>query len=228
METVLENIHYKFVPNSIVSFDNIQLQKEIFINDIYEKYKASVEVQGELLVCNDASKIKKRTKKIIDESYQDYMTSLGERDHSTDQWIYNIIDGIAEQDKVLYRDDKCVVVPTYVWDGNNVNQLHILCLPVDKSLRTIRSLDSSHIPLLAHMKRVSLYIIKHQYNLDETQLKMYFHYEPSTYHLHIHFVNLDVDGGSSVEYSHDLDSVINNLYVFSDYYKVFKLKKRYH
>lgn len=228
METVIDNRHYKFVPNRIESFDNIQINKEIFSNDIYEKYEASAEVKGELLVCNDASKIRKRSKKIVYETYQEYITSLEERDPSKDVWIYNIIDGIAEQDKILYRDEKCIVIPTYVWDGKNTSNLHILCLPVDKNLRSIRSLDSSHIPLLAHMKRVTLYIIKYQFDLDETQLKIYFHYDPSTYHLHIHFVNLEVDGGSSVEYSHDLSAVINNLYVFSDYYKIFKLKKRYY
>jgi m7GpppX diphosphatase len=230
METILDNIHYKFIPNSIVSFDNFQITKHIFINDIYEKHEAITQVKGELLVCNDPIKIRKRSKKVIYENYQDYITSLEEhdRDPSKDIWIYNIIDGVAEQDKILYRDDKCIVIPTYIWDSKTVSNLHILCMPLDKTLRTIRSLDERHIPLLVHMRRVTLYMIKHKYNLDESQVKIYFHYEPSTYHLHIHFVNLEVEGGSSVEYSHDLDSVINNLYVFSDYYKAFKLKKRIH
>jgi len=228
METVIDNRHYKFVPNRVESFDNIKLHREIFSNDIYEKYEVSAEVKGELLVCNDATKIKKRSKRVISETYQEYITLLEERDPAKDVWIYNIIDGIAEHDKVLYRDDKCIIVPSYVWDGKTTSNLHILCLPIDKNLRSIRSLDSSHILLLTHMRNVTLYIIKHQFKLDETQLKMYFHYEPSTYHLHIHFVNLEVDSGSSVEYSHDLDTVINNLYICSDYYKMFKLKKRYY
>jgi m7GpppX diphosphatase len=226
MQTIIDNAHYKFIPNAVVSFDDIQINKEIFSNDIYGKYDVTTNVKGELLVCNDISKIKNKEKRVIYETYQDYINMLNERDKSKDTWIYNIIDGISEQDQILYRDDKCIVVPSYVWDSTNVNNLHILCLPLDKKLRTIRSLDSSHIPLLLHMRRITLYIIKHKYNLEEDQLKLYFHYDPSTYHLHIHFVNLLVETGSSVEYSHDLDSVINNLYIYSEYYKTLKLKIR--
>jgi m7GpppX diphosphatase len=228
MECVLSNTHYKFVPNCIVSFDNIQLVRNVFINDVYEKHEVITQVKGELLVCNDISKIKKKTKKIVYETYQEYINYLEEREPSKDVWIYNIINGIAEQDKILYRDNKCIIVPSFVWDSINPNNLHILCLPLDKSIRTIRSLDNSHIELLLHMKRVTLYIIEHKYSLHEDQLKIYFHYDPSTYHLHIHFVNLEVESGSSVEYSHDFDSVVFNLRLCPEYYKVFKMKKRIH
>jgi m7GpppX diphosphatase len=226
METIINEVHYKFVPNKVTSFNNMQIHKDLFLNDIYEKYEATATVKGELLLCNDPTKMRKKEKRVFNETYQEYINMLEQRDESKDTWIYNIIDGLSEQENILYRDDKCIVVPSYIWDSKNINTLHILCLPIDKNLRSIRSLDASHIPLLLHMRRVTLYIIKYMYNLEEEQLKMYFHYDPSTYHLHIHFVNLEVDHGSSVEYSHDLDSVINNLYVFSDYYKVFKLKTR--
>ena len=103
----------------------------------------------------------------------------------------------------------------------------MLCLPRDKELRCIRSLDLSHIDLLTHMKVKTLEMIKSTYNLDETNLKMFFHYDPSTYHLHIHFINVEhIETGSSVEYSHDLDLVIFNLGMDSDYYKKVSLNIR--
>ena len=100
-------------------------------------------------------------------------------------------------------------------------------MPTDKSLRTIRSLDFSHLPLLEHMKKVTLDAIREKYGLKEEDIKMYFHYEPSTYHLHIHFVNIVSNQlHSSVEYSHELNSVMFNLKIMSDYYKIALLNIR--
>ena len=114
-----------------------------------------------------------------------------------------------------------------MWDGKNVDKLHILTMPTNISLRSIRSLTSKHIPLLEHMKNITINIIKERYNIDEHYIKMFFHYEPSTYHLHIHFVNVaHHDARSSVEYSHELNNVIFNLTIYSDYYQRAILNKR--
>lgn len=226
MQFTIENVNYKFIPSHKISMDNITTNKLILENDVFKKYDASVEMKGQLIVCNDLAKIKKFDKKVIQETYEEYLHTLQERDVSKDQWIYNILDGLAEQDKILYRDDKCIVIPTYTWDSFDTNKLHILCIPLDKELRTIRSLDISHVQLLQHMKRVTVFIIKHLYGLLEENLKIFFHYEPSTYHLHIHFVNIYVEEGSSVEYSHELDNVMFNLFVCGDYYKKCIMKKR--
>lgn len=103
----------------------------------------------------------------------------------------------------------------------------MLCLPVDKTLRTIRSLNASHISLLEHMKYVTLDVIKTKYEISESYIKMFFHYEPSTYHLHIHFVHINnQECRSSVEYSHELNNVIFNLSICSDYYQRAILNKR--
>ena len=100
-------------------------------------------------------------------------------------------------------------------------------MPIDRNLRSIRSLDASHIYLLEHMKTVTLNVIRDKYGLEEGYIKMYFHYEPSTYHLHIHFVNTASNQlHSSVEYSHELNSVIFNIKMMSDYYKIVVLNVR--
>jgi len=226
MQFTIENINYKFIPSHQISIDNITKKKLLLENDAFKKYDANIEINGDLIECNDITKMKKFNRKVIQETYEEYLQILQERDLNKDKWIYNIIDGNAEQDKILYRDDKCIVIPTYTWNSHDVNKLHILCIPLDKELRTIRTLDASHILLLQHMKRVSLFIIKHLYGLLEEDLKIFFHYEPSTYHLHIHFVNIRVDEGSSVEYSHELDNVMFNLFVCGDYYKKCIMKKR--
>jgi m7GpppX diphosphatase len=196
-------------------------------NDIYEKYDATAIVDGELIICKDSSQMKQHVKKLAREDYKMYMQTLENRDPKKDQWIYNIIDGISEQDSVLYRDDKCIIFVNYFWDGKDVDKLQLLCMPTDKSLRTIRTLDVSHLPLLEHMKKSTLDVIREKYGLKEEDIKMYFHYEPSTYHLHIHFVNIVSNQlHSSVEYSHELNSVMFNLKIMSDYYKIALLNIR--
>jgi m7GpppX diphosphatase len=127
----------------------------------------------------------------------------------------------------LFRDNNIIVIPTYLWDSKNIQKLHILCLPIDKDLRTIRDLSLKDVPLLEQMKDITLNMIEKNYGLKEENLKIFFHYDPSTYHLHIHFVNTAyTESWSSVEYSHDLDTVIFNLKMDSDYYKKIKLNRR--
>ena len=227
MQVTIDNVNYKFIPSKVTSFDQIVKNNKTMENDIYEKYEATAEISGELIICNDITKMKHTEKKLVRETYEEYVTSLNKRDPNKDKWIYNIVDGTSEQEQVLYRDESCIVIPTYMWDSVNIDKLHILCLPTDVTLRSIRSLTAEHIELLEHMKKVTLETIKNKYGLDECYLKMFFHYEPSTYHLHIHFVNTAYhDARSSVEYSHELNNVIFNLSLYSHYYKVAILNRR--
>jgi m7GpppX diphosphatase len=227
MQVTIDNTNFLFIPSKVTCFNTIVKNKKTMENDIYQKFEATAEILGELIVCKDVTKIKQAEKKIIRETYKSYLKTLENRDPKKDKWIYNILDGSSEQESILYRDDKCVVIPTYMWDSVNIDKLHILCLPTDISLRSIRSLTNEHIPLLEHMERVTTEIIKNKYDLDECYLKMFFHYEPSTYHLHIHFVNsTNHDSRSSVEYSHELHNVMFNLSICSNYYKRAILNRR--
>jgi len=227
MQATIDQIDYKFIPSSVISFDAIIKKSKTLENDIYTKYEAVAEVVGELIVCNDVTKMRRTEKKLVRETYEEYLKMLKKRDPNKDKWIYNVIDGTSEQEKVLFRDELCIVIPTYMWDSVNIDKLHILCLPTDIQLRSIRSLTADHIQLLEHMKKVTLEIIKNKYGIDECYLKIFIHYDPSTYHLHIHFVKLtNYDARSSVEYSHELNNVIFNLSLYSQYYKVTILNNR--
>jgi len=167
-----------------------------------------------------------RSNKIKRETYDEYLEFINNYNTENDKWIYNIIDKLTEQEDILYRDDECIIIPTNTFDGNDINKLHILCIPTDKSLRCLRDLTNKNITLLKDIKIKTINIIHLKYNLDESNLKIYIHYEPSTYHLHIHFVNINfVDANSSVEYSHELNSVIFNLELDSDYYKKILLNR---
>lgn len=227
MQSTTANTHYQFIPSRVQNFDEITRTTLIMQNDIYEKYDAIAEIAGELIICKDTTQMTHRKKTLTRETYADYIQAIETREPAKDAWIYNILDGHAEQSQVLYRDKQCVVIPNYTWDTINMDELHILCLPTNKALRSIRSLTAEHIPILEHMKRETIRVIQSVYHISEQCVKMYFHYDPSTYHLHIHFVNLaHPRARSSVEYSHELHNVMFNLSICSDYYKRAVLNKQ--
>jgi m7GpppX diphosphatase len=137
------------------------------------------------------------------------------------------LDGIAEQDAILYCDKHVIVIPNYSWNGKDIEKMHILTFPTDKLLRSIRDLTANHIELLQYCKEKTIETIKKTYGFNEQMIKMYFHYSPSTYHLHIHSVlTSNTDCNSSVEYSHELSNVIFNLSLKSDYYQLAIMNKR--
>ena len=227
MQQTIDNVNYRFIPSKVYNIDRSVRGKKTLENDVYEKYEATAIVDGELIICKDVTQMKQRAKKLVQEDYKTYLQTLEKRDVKKDIWIYNIIDGISEQESILYRDDKCIVFINYFWDGKDVDKLQLLCMPLDKNIRSIRSLDASHISILEHMKTVTLNVIREKYGLEEGYIRMYFHYEPSTYHLHIHFVNTASNHlHSSVEYSHELNNVMFNVKMMSDYYKIIKLNIR--
>lgn len=53
-----------------------------------------------------------------------------------------------------------------------------------------------------------------------SQLRVYLHYRPTFYHLHMHFVALQYDApGMQMEKAHMLSTVISNIEMLPDYYK---------
>ena len=229
MISILNQSHKtEFIPDIVTSFIT---NEEILTNDTFTKYQATAVISGEIIIAKTPETKKyeiSKKKRIIKDTYERYLKFINSYNIKKDKWIYNIIDGISEQENILYRDDKCIVIPTYVWDTTNIDKLHILCIPTDINLRCIRSLTNEHIPLLNHMKKITIKTINKFYKLNEKNLKIYFHYTPSTYHLHLHFVNTEyVDSGSSVEYSHSIDDVLFNLELCSTYYQkiVFTIRK---
>lgn len=222
-----ERKKYTFITNS-KWINNINKKNKTFENDIYIKYDSILDnLHGELIECNDISKIDTFCKKIVSETYQEYLDFIAKRDFKKEQWIYNIIDGLSEQDKILYKNDKIIIIPNYTWNTNDLSKIHILTIPTDKTLHSLRDLNNTHIELLEHIKTKTFDTIKNIYGFDSDIIKCFIHYTPSTFHLHIHFCLIsNTDTNSSVEYSHSLTNVITNIKIKNDYYQTVILEKR--
>jgi m7GpppX diphosphatase len=153
---------------------------------------------------------------IILESYNDYLKLNVSNNDKT--WIYDIIDHKAEQADIIYEDNEIIIIPDYKWDGNKKN-LHILGIFKDKNLYSIRELDCTHISLLENSIINGKKIIKEKYGINN--LIIYFHYKPSVWQLHIHYMNIETENNESISLprAHLINTIIQNLKNDSNYYK---------
>jgi len=139
-------------------------------------------------------------------------------------WVYNILDHKQETERIVFEDKDpetgFILLPDLKWDGRNVENLYLLGIVRHRGIKSLRDLNGSHLPLLRNLRLSAKQAIVERYGLNPTQLRMYFHYQPSFYHLHVHINPIRNDApGIWCEKSHMLDTVINNLELVSDYYQ---------
>jgi m7GpppX diphosphatase len=160
-----------------------------------------------------------------DETYEEYLLKIASLKENNYRWIYNIIEGKAETEKVLYENKDFVLIPDYGFvkdkhDKIDINKLHILGIVRDKSIMSIRDITIHHIPMLQDIKKKSLECIETLYNIKANKIKIFYHYHPSTFLLHIHFTHISkLDAQTSFDRCHDFDQVIRNIQLDPSYYR---------
>nr|CAG4646277.1 EOG090X06NK [Macrothrix elegans] len=140
------------------------------------------------------------------------------------QWVYNILEHKKEADRIVFEDpdpvNGFILLPDLKWDCRTISNLYLTAIVIRRGIKSIRDLTSEHLPLLENILKQGSAAIKEKYGLPESQLRIYFHYQPSYYHLHIHFTSLQfMPPGCSVERAHLLTSVIDNIHLNSSYYR---------
>jgi m7GpppX diphosphatase len=156
---------------------------------------------------------------VYTESYGDYLNYIKNINPDNYKWVYNILEGKAEQEDILYQDEQILIIPSDTWvNKNDMTQFHYLVFPKDNNLKTIRSLNGTHILLLEHILDKSFKLFNDKYKISHNNLLVYVHYPPSTYYLHIHFSSPLVKK-TSFQYSHGLHQIIYNLKINPNYYK---------
>ena len=138
-------------------------------------------------------------------------------------WIYNILDGITEQEDVVYRspmfgtcikEDKSdsedfVLLLDLNWDRRTVTGLHLLALVERRDLWSLRGLKRKHVHWLKHLRdeivsaaaEVANKLVKEGEGakVDEDQFKCYVHYQPTYYHFHVHVVHVMLEASGSTQ-----------------------------
>jgi m7GpppX diphosphatase len=147
------------------------------------------------------------------------------------KWIHNLFshktaDPCLFKERILFDNEDplngFILATDYKWNEKDLNELYCLAIPRRIDLRSIRDLTVEHVPFLKSMRERILLVLHQTYRVEANQLRLYFHYQPTYYHLHLHcvHVNVKLNSGFFVDKAHFLKDVIENLEFFdSDYYK---------
>ncbi|XP_036132747.1 m7GpppX diphosphatase [Molossus molossus] len=132
------------------------------------------------------------------------------------QWVYNILDKKAEADRIVFENpdpsDGFVLIPDLKWNQQQLDDLYLIAICHRRGVRSLRDLTAEHLPLLRNILREGQEAILQRYQVRGDRLRVYLHYLPSYYHLHVHFTALGFEApGSAVERAHLLADVIENL-----------------
>ena len=105
------------------------------------------------------------------------------------------------------------------WDGV-IDNIYFLALVNRRDLQSIRDLNENHLKLLENILEKSLELIKSKYGINSNKPKIFFHYQPSFYHLHVHFQHIKFDSGNvTASRAHLLKSEIENIKLCTSYYQ---------
>uniref|UniRef100_A0A8C4PXY7 m7GpppX diphosphatase n=1 Tax=Eptatretus burgeri TaxID=7764 RepID=A0A8C4PXY7_EPTBU len=196
-------------------------------NDIYHSYLTRPppdvnEVKATLVCPATAKHLEKYTQQemfLVTETEQDYrditLPFLLESQFSL-QWVYNILEGRAEQNHVVFDDpdpeNGFVLLPDLKWDQKEATQLYLVAICRRRNIKSLRDLTGNHLPLLENVFFQTQAEVLSHFGVPASQLRCYLHYQPSYYHLHVHITHLAADvPGSGVERAHLLTDVIHDL-----------------
>lgn len=133
------------------------------------------------------------------------------------QWVENILTHKAEAERIVVEDpdplNGFIVIPDLKWDRQTMSALNLMAIVHATDIASIRDLKHKHIPLLENIRNKVLTEVPKQFSVDKNQLKMFVHYLPSYYHLHVHILHVDHEtgDGSAVGRAILLDDVIDRL-----------------
>ena len=152
--------------------------EEEFTNDIYSQYAALTKPSNNA-ICTQIIKpatekhILKYTEQkafILEETSEKYSTVTKpylEKQKFSIQWVYNILEHKTESERIVFEDTDpdtgFVLLPDIKWSGKQVEDLYLIAIVHRKDLKSIRDLNSTHLPLLKNIMQKGMDTIKDKY-----------------------------------------------------------------
>ncbi|MCJ1454802.1 hypothetical protein MMC28_005155 [Mycoblastus sanguinarius] len=160
------------------------------------------------------------TSEIYKQHIRPYMQKM--RDEGRLNWVFNILEGRAEQKDVLLRDpgqgsspdEGFLLAPDLNWDRKTLTSLHLLAMVERRDIWSLRDLKKGHVQWLKHMReKIIDATVKLYSEIDSDQLKLYIHYQPTYYHFHVHVVHVMCEATSTqaVGKAFGLENIISQL-----------------
>jgi hypothetical protein len=175
------------------------------------------------------------------EQYLAHLNEIGRKIQKSSQWVSRIIDQIPEREQIddeinhldvnggevliRYTPD-FFLIAGLEWRNMGLNErseprdlsnFNLLAFTRDRTLRTIRDLTGDHIPHLQLMKEETERVIHRMFpEVENSGYRLFFHYTPSTYHLHI---NVERHDSRQQLHEFSFDHVIENLRNDPMYYR---------
>jgi hypothetical protein len=105
--------------------------------------------------------------------------------------------------------------------GGGARRFNWLVILADAELKSIRDLRGEHIPLLERMQQQCVEAIQREYRVAAEDVMVFANYPPSVYKLHFHFcVPFFKPTAYDAFRMHTLSSILNNLRIHPDYYRL--------
>jgi len=216
------SILYKIIPEPVKNFTDIVIGDNVISNDKYNKYNIKITVDGSMEVINISNENIEpiRIKKIMLETPEIYSKFIPTIESSDKVWIQNIIDKKEETNRILFENELFMILPDFKWNGT-IDDLYLLLIVKDQKFMSIRDLRGNNIPMLTGMITSISQLLEEKYKLTLSDVRMYFHYRPSVWQLHLHINNINSTKkfSCSVERAHSIINVINNLRNNPYYYR---------
>ena len=211
--------------------------ESVFDNDVYHKFVADLDpdltrINAQIIYPateRHVAKYRKQRFHVLAETpelyravVEPYIASIPP---SRIEWVYNMLAKEKEADRMLTEDPDAqvgfVLHPDLKWDQVNMDGLYCLAIVHRRDLRSLRDLRSEHVPLLENVRDKGAAAIQQHFGVARNRLRIFLHYHPSYYHLHVHFVHVEntaPGAGLMAGKAHLLDDVVANLALASDYY----------
>jgi len=231
---VLEKTHFTSEEVTQILTDKTKVQR-IFQNDVYGNFLCYPPVDLNSVkatiihpaTAKHVSKFSAKTPILIEETAEIYASvtlPYIQESRFDNQWVYNILEHKKEADRIVFEDPDPVtgfiLIPDLKWDCRTISNLYLTGIVFARNIKSIRDLTGDHLPLLNNILVNGSAAITEKYSVPSSQLRIYLHYQPSYYHLHVHFTSLEFSPlGSSTERAHLLKTVINNITLKSSYYQ---------
>ncbi|KAA0189431.1 hypothetical protein HAZT_HAZT004073 [Hyalella azteca] len=105
------------------------------------------------------------------------------------------MDDKCEADRVILRDSDplngFVLLSDMKWTGEKLSDLFCQAIVNRRDLASLRDLTRDCLPLLYNIRDKGTMAIEEKYGVKANQLRVYLHYLPSFYHLHVHFASIN-------------------------------------